>query len=376
MPELIQGTHDPRFAGVHAAFLENFTGGMEVGAAVSVVLNGRTVVDLWGGHKDAGKRTPWAGDTLVNVWSVTKGIVALAVAQAVQAGRLDYTRPVADYWPEFGANGKAGITLNQLLSHQAGLDGLDVPMDMAGLIAWDPYVSAFARMAPLWEPGSRFLYHFTSFGHLAAEVLRRVDGRRIGDIVAQDIAAVLGAEFYIGLPAVHDLRAADLITTPDIDKGVNLWRAGPYPQSVTNPHMYAGLANDRGWRAAELPGLNGQSHARALAAIYGDLVCDAPRLMTNDTLNNAITPRFTGVDAREGNPVNIGAGLSIHGQEYSPQASPRSFGHGGWGGGMDFGDPDHKIGFGYVTNYMLAFDDGIDPRRTRLIRAVYDAMAG
>lgn len=376
MTDLIQGTHAPRFAGVHAAFVENFTGGTEVGAAVSVVLNGQTVVDLWGGHRDANRQTPWAKDTLVNVWSVTKGIVALAVAQAVQAGKLDYTRPVADYWPEFAANGKAAITLNQILSHQSGLDGLDVPMDMAGLMAWDPYVAAFARMAPLWQPGSRFLYHFASFGHLAGEVLRRVDGRRVAEIAAQDIAARLGTEFYIGLPATHDHRVADLITTPDIDKGVNLWRAGPYPHSVTNPHMYAGLANDRGWRAAELPGLNGQSNARALAAIYGDLVCDAPRILSKATLNDAITPRFTGVDAREGNPVTIGAGLFIHGQDYSPHASLRSFGHGGWGGGMAFGDPDHKIGFGYVTNHMLAFDDGIDPRRTRLIGAVYDALAG
>ncbi|WP_292281988.1 serine hydrolase domain-containing protein, partial [Mesorhizobium sp.] len=151
--------------------------GLEHGGGVSVVADGKTVVDLWGGHADAARTRPWRRDTLVNVWSCTKGVVALAIAMLVERGKLDYAAPVARYWPEFAAGGKERITLDQVMSHQSGLNGLAVPMDEAGLLAWTPYADALAAMAPLWEPGSRCVYHALSYGHLAGEVLRRHGGK-------------------------------------------------------------------------------------------------------------------------------------------------------------------------------------------------------
>ena len=173
----IAGTTDPRFARVREAFAANFASGLEHGGSVAVLLDGKPVVELWGGHADAARTRAWEQDTLINVWSCTKGVVALAIAMLVERGKLDYAAPVARWWPEFAANGKAAITLEQVLSHQSGLNGLAVPMDEAGLLAWTPYVEALAGMAPLWEPGSRAIYHALSFGHLAGEILRRVDGR-------------------------------------------------------------------------------------------------------------------------------------------------------------------------------------------------------
>src|SRR5262249_50495685 len=156
----------------------------EHGGGLAVMLDGRPVVELWGGHADAAKTRVWRQDTLVNVWSCTKGVVALALAMLVERGKLDYTAPVARWWPEVASGGKDKITLELMLSHQAGLNGVPVPMNVEGVLAWTPYVEALAAMAPLWEPGSRAIYHAVSFGHLAGETLRRADGRRIGRFIA------------------------------------------------------------------------------------------------------------------------------------------------------------------------------------------------
>ncbi len=190
----IQGTTDPRFARLRDA-LAGILADDGYGAAVAVTIDGKPVADLWGGHADAARTRPWQADTVANVWSVTKGVMALGVAMQVERGKLAYDRPIAGVWPEFAANGKGAITLETALSHQAGLNGLATPMDLAGLYRWTPYVDALAAMAPLWEPGSRFVYHALSFGHLAGEPLRRVTGHMPRRLIAEEIAGPLNADF-------------------------------------------------------------------------------------------------------------------------------------------------------------------------------------
>ena len=202
---MISGTVDPRFAAVRDALAWGFAEEIDHGAAVCAVVDGRVVVDLWAGHADAAGKKAWQRDTLVNVWSVTKGIVALAVAMLVERGKLDYAAPIASVWPEFAANGKEKITLELAMSHRAGLNGLSVPMTEAQLLAWTPYVEALAAMAPLWEPGSRCVYHMLSYGHLAGEPIRRVTGASVGRFIADNIAAPLGVPFFLGLPEHEDL---------------------------------------------------------------------------------------------------------------------------------------------------------------------------
>ena len=367
---IVAGTTDPRFAKVREAFAANFAAGLEHGGGVAVVLDGQPVVELWGGYADAAKTQAWRQDTLVNVWSCSKGVVALAIAMLVERGKLDYAAPVARWWPEFAAGGKEMITLDLVMSHQAGLNGLSVPMDAAGLLAWTPYVEALAAMAPLWEPGSRAIYHALSFGHLAGEILRRVDGRSVGRFVADEIAGPLGADFHIGLPEREDHRAAAMIAGPKASDWVPYVLASKFPHACMNPDLDATAPNHRAWRAAEIPGGNGQSTAAALARIYGMMAAGGGGIVARDTIAEAARPRVRGIDESFGSPTAFAAGFQID----NPLTGAGSFGHSGWGGSYAFADPAAKLGFAYVTNRMLGFDDGIDLRRKALIDAVYRCL--
>ena len=230
----IQGTIDPRFEKVRDAFAANFAAGLEHGAAVAIMLDGKLVVDLWAGHADQAKTKPWQRDTIANVWSSTKGVVAAAIAMAVEQGKLHYDQPIASVWPEFAVSGKEQITLNQTMSHTSGLNGLNVPISEDELIAWTPYVNALADMTPNWQPGTDCAYHALSYGHLAAEPLRRVTGKSIGQYVREEIAEPLGVEFYIGVPEEHDHRCAEMIEGAGCNDWVNLVLSSPYPQACAN----------------------------------------------------------------------------------------------------------------------------------------------
>lgn len=375
---MTEGFVDPRFAAVRAVHHGLFTEGLDHGSAVAVWVDGRCVVDLWGGHRDLARQRAWQRDTLVNVWSVSKGVVALAVAMLVERGQLAYAAPVARYWPEFAAGGKHAITLDQVLSHQAGLDGLDVAMDEAGLFAGTPYTQALASMAPLWAPGSRCVYHPLSYGHLIGEVVRRVDGRSLGRFVADEIAAPLGLSLFIGLPDAQDHRAAEMSAHDKAYDWIRQGEKSAHPHAFRNPVLHASSPNDRAWRAAEIPAANGHSDARSLALIYGALARGGSigehALLQPSTLAQATAVRFDGVDACSQAPTVFAAGYRIGAIGFGPHAGAGHFGHTGWGGSVAFADPQRRLGFAYVTNRLLGFDDGVDPRRARLLDAVYAAL--
>ena len=374
----IDGTCDPRFARVRDAFAMCFARGLEQGGGISVVIHGKTVVDLWGGYTDATRTRPWRRDTLINVWSSTKGVVALAIAMLVERGKLDYEMPVARYWPEFTAGGKERITLDHVMSHRAGLNGLVVPMAEPGLLTWTPYIDALAAMSPLWEPGSRCIYHVLSYGHLAGELVRRVDGRSVGRFIAEEIAGPHEADFHVGLLESEDARVAEMIEGPKASDWITKVRATPFPHSSDNPVPRALAPNDRAWRAAEVPGGNGQATANALARIYGMMAeggaWDGKRLIGRAAVEEAARPRFRGTDDSSMARTAFAAGYQIEDPVYVGRASPQTFGHAGWGGAIGFADLGANLGFGYVTNRMLGFDNEVDPRRKALIDAVYDSL--
>ena len=375
---MVDGITAKGFEAVRDAFQANLDNDLEHGGAVAVWLDGKPVVDLWGGTRDLAHRLRWQEDTLVNVWSAGKGVVALVVAMLVERGLLDYGAPLARYWPEFAANGKQGITLDQVMSHQAGLDGLPVALTDAQYQAWSPVIAVLAAMKPNWVPGSVCVYHPETYGYLAGELVRRVDGRSIGRFVAQEIAEPLALSFYFGLPETQDHRAAQLSASDKAYDWVRQGETSAYPYAYRNRVFCASAPNDRGWRAAEMPAGNGHSDARSLAKIYGALAIggtiDGHQLVSRRSLDRAVTERFNGVDACSGAPTIFGAGFRIGAIGYGSHVSPRHFGHTGWGGSVAFADPARKLGFAYVTNRMLGFDDGIDPRRARLLDAVYGAL--
>ena len=373
----LQGDCDPRFGAVRDAFAANWTDHDEVGASLCVIVGGETVVDLWGGHVDGAHSRTWERDTIANVYSSTKGVAAAAAAMLVDRGELDVERPVVDYWPEFGQAGKSEIKVRHLLTHEAGLAGVDEELPDGAVLDWDHMIGALERQAPMWTPGEGMGYHAITYGWLVGEVIRRIDGRTCGEFVRDEIAGPLGVDFYIGLPEAEDARTADLIAAP----GTGPIGVGPQDSlaaralGLAAPRL-AGSVNSREWRAAELPAANGHGNARALATMYSALADGGGPLLGGDavelcgpTEHASREDMVLGFEVRR----SLGFILSTAGGRYEWGPNPRTFGHSGAGGSLGFADPDAGIGFGYVMNQMSA-GLGADPRWKPMIDAVYASV--
>lgn len=385
MPETpIQGTCDPRFEPLRETFAKGFESG-EVGAGVAVVVDGRPVVDLVGGFADAARTRPWQRDTIVNVFSTTKGMTTLCLHRLVDQGRLDLDAPVARYWPEFAAAGKERIPVRWLLSHQAGLPAVRKPLPDDALSHWEVLCQALAAETPWWEPGTKHGYHALTFGHLVGEVLRRIDGRSLGRFFREEVAAPLGLDFHIGLAAADFARCADTLAPPPPPQGTpSLFeQLGKDPESMTakafdNPPRREGGVNTAAWRAAEIPAANGHGTAAALARAYGALALggtlDGVRVLSPESIARASEEQASGPDAvLLGLPMRFGLGFFLTQPLIPLGPNPRAFGHPGAGGSIAFADPDARLGFAYVANQMQQGITG-DARGFGLIRAAYGCL--
>jgi CubicO group peptidase (beta-lactamase class C family) len=348
----------PGFEPVRAAFEANFAREeplRELGAALTVYRHGERVVDLWDGWRDPSRSQPWTHDTLVNVYSTTKGVVAIAFAMAVERGLIDYTAPVSHYWPEFAAAGKERTTVAHVLSHQAGLTGFATPTAAEDIYDWDACCAKLAAQAPSWVAGEATCYHAGTFGFLAGEIFRRATGQTLGVFIAQHLAHRLGADLHLGTAASEDARIATLVppaAAPDI-AALNL--SVPALMALTNPDLDPAQANTRAWRAAELPAMNlhasADGIARVFAAVANDGVLDGVRI-----LHPASIARMTEVQSKR---VDMLLGFEAHWAHGMPLnttgvfgPNPKAFGHTGWGGSLGFADPDAGIGASYVMNRM------------------------
>ncbi len=377
----IEGAVDPAFAAVGDAFRDNFATRGEVGAAVCVVVGGTTVVDLWGGWADAAATRPWGPDTLVNAFSVGKGFLAVLAAQAAGRGRLDLDAPVGRAWPEFEAAGKAAITARQLLSHQAGLPALRAPVPAAELYDWAAMTGRLAAEAPWWEPGTAHGYHVNTYGLLVGELLRRVTGRRPGDLLRTELAGPLGADVHLGLAPEHDARTAEFLWPgdppgrPDPEvTGVDLMRFNTYfnPPTVSG----AGVVNSRSWRAAELPSTNTHASARGVARIYAALAAggalDGVRVVDPDALAAATAEQVHGPDLVLERVTRFGLGFQLTQGERPLGPAESGFGHFGAGGSVGFCHPDTGVAMGYVMNQLGPRWQ--NPRNRALIDAVFASL--
>src|SRR5512135_1726227 len=236
---------------VRKVFEGHFDTGQDVGASVCVTKNGETVVDLWGGHADAAKTRPWVKDTIINVYSTTKTMTALTALLLADRGLIDFTAPVAKYWPEFAANGKGNITVAQLMSHSAGLSGWKEKISKNDLYDWGKATALLAAQSTFWEPGTAPGYHALTQGYLVGEVIRRVTGKSIGTVFREEIAGPLGADFWIGLPASEDDRVAELIPPPPGDAvGDNAAMSELTRNMAVNPGIDVAETKTRAWRGA------------------------------------------------------------------------------------------------------------------------------
>lgn len=375
----VAGVVAPGFEPVALAFADNFRQRAEVGAACAIYRDGRPVVDLWGGLADSASGRPWREDTITLVFSAAKGPTATCIHQLAEAGRLDVDRPIAHYWPEFGCNGKEGITTRMVLSHQAGMAAIDGELSLAQVLAWEPVVAAIAAQAPNWEPGTRHGYHARSFGWILGELIRRSSGQSAGHYLARHVAGPLGLRYWVGLPAERLPDCATLVPPPG---GGDALAALLGADSLTTRVMsgpsglfgYNEMWNRPDVLQAEMPSSNGVGDARSLARFYAALIdeVDGVRLLGPGQLALACEQQVRGPDAVILHETCFGLGFALQ-PALAPGAGPRCFGHPGAGGSLAFADPDAGLGFAYVMNAMQFNLEG-DPRSRALVSAAYQCL--
>jgi CubicO group peptidase (beta-lactamase class C family) len=397
-PDLIGGDVDEGYGKVADAFRANFAAGREVGAAIAVYRNGVKVVDLWGGYRNGITKLPWQHDTMVNMFSTTKGVAALAVALAVSRGLFGYDDKVVDHWPEFAQAGKADVTVRQLLGHQAGLCVLK-PAPTVRDVADPPRLSAMlAAQKPAWPPGTRHGYHAITLGWYESELIRRTDpaGRTLGRFLADEIAGPRGLDLHIGLPDSvrrdrvahlhHWRRPESLLHLSTLPAGLVaasfnpvglITRAGRLPRDVS---PWAGDYNRDNVRAIEIPSANGIGNTGAVAQLYGAAAAgDAALGLTQPVLDEltafpdppsgGLRDRVLHVDLVYSLGLSKPVPLCVFG------SSDKAFGTPGFGGSFGFADPDTGIGFAYVMN-RLGFHLCSDPRELGVRQALFHDVLG
>ena len=382
----VQGQCDSRFSGVEDAFRENFAARDEVGASAAVYAGGKLVVDLWGGYADAARSRPWERDTIVNVYSTTKGMTAICAHRLADQGKLDFDAPVAKYWPEFAQAAKGDIPVRYLLSHRAGLPAVSTPLPSEAMFDWARMTTELAAQEPWWEPGTRHGYHAITYGWLVGEVVKRITSKSLGTYFREEVAGPLGLDFHIGLDAKHDARTADYIAPLPLPPGESDPRQevivsdpqGAAAMATTNPGFTFGVTdNSREWRAAEIPAANGHGNGRSIARAYAALSLggelDGARVLSSDAVDRAIVEQSNGQDAVLGVQTRFGLGFMLGCEIFRTGTAARAFGHSGAGGSVGIADPDAGIGFGYAMNQNKP-EAGDEARYFKLLNAVYASL--
>ncbi|WP_439814934.1 serine hydrolase domain-containing protein [Zavarzinia sp. CC-PAN008] len=374
---LLGGFADRRFAALHQAFADSLADGTELGASVAVTLEGEPLVDLWGGWADEARSRPWVEDTIVNVYSTTKTMMALTALLLADRGELDFDAPVARYWPEFAANGKDRVQVRHLMAHSAGLSGWTAPMTPADLYDWDKATALLAAQAPSWEPGTASGYHGMTQGYLVGEVVRRITGRTLGTVFREEIAGPLDADFHIGLGPEHDHRVADLVPPPPPVPVPGVVPSALLINMATNPMIDARATRTRDWRAAEIPAAGGHGNARSIARIHALLanggVANGRRLLSEATVRRTLQQQTDGIDLCLGFHARYGLGFGLPGP-WLQTPNPDSIFWCGWGGSLGLIDMNARTSFAYAMNRMSS---GllIDPRALGLAQAMWAGLA-
>ncbi|RDI68795.1 serine hydrolase domain-containing protein [Nocardia pseudobrasiliensis] len=369
------------FANVRAAFDEQLQSGAELGAALCVTVDGDPVLDLWGGHADPERTRPWAADTLVNVYSVTKTMTALSALLLIDRGELDVREKVAHYWPEFAANGKGDIEIRHLLAHTSGVSGWERPIEVADIYDAEQAASRLAAQAPWWEPGTASGYHALNYGHLIGEVIRRITGRTLGRFFAEELARPLGADFHIGTGPEHFDRIATLVQPqlPNFDLTA-LDQDSVLIKTLTSPLLHVSETATAAWRQAEIGAVNGHGNARSVARVQSVVSCGGElsgrRFLSPKTLELIFEQQSDGVDLALLVPLRFGIGYGLPHPQTAPEVpSGRVCWWAGYGGSMVVNDLDRRITFAYTMNRMASELVG-SARCASYLRATFAAVAG
>ncbi len=375
----VQGHAETGFESLVDVFAENWDLYDEIGAGFSLYLDGAEKVSVWGGWADPSVGRPWQEDTMAVTFSATKGVTAICVHRLAEQGRIDLDAPVARYWPEFGAAGKENVSIRWVLSHRAGLFSIEAPLTLEEVLAVRPVAAALARQAPAWEPGTAHMYHPLSYGYILGELVRRVTGKTLARYVREDVAEVIDADVWIGLPEEQEYRVARLFpATGELQPDIAGVTAAMAERESAGAKAFLGNVFPAGFlgdgvdfnspkvHASEIPAAGGIASARGLARLYAASVgeVDGTRLLSRATMEAARQVQS------EGPPLGsdvAGLRLSMGFQldcESRRMLTPDSFGHYGFGGSVGIADPGLKVGFGYVPNQLRGGAGGdVRPRR-------------
>lgn len=399
------GHCDPKFSAISDIFSSAIESKFETGAAVAIEYKGEMVVDMYGGHKDAQRTKSWDKDTMVNVFSVTKGVTATCVARLIDQGKLDVNKKVTDYWPEYGCNGKEDTKVSDFLCHRSNNFGFQDGMPNGSWQDWDLFTKILEQQQPFKEPGSSQGYHALTMGWLVGEIIKRVDGRDTGTYFQEEIADPLNIDFKIGLQEDDFARCADMLMLDTSDgksplemiKYVpNIFLSKPlrnmkeaikggdfkiaFQSRDDDDNNYV---NEADWRKAQIPSANGHGTARGLAKLYGILStgCEREgyRIMKSETLDYATKVFSAGPDSvLFGTNITFGLGYEL-GKEMtlignlSPRFQNSMFGHAGVGGAVAFGDASKEIGFAFICNEMHPYKS-LYKSANDLTKALYDYL--
>jgi CubicO group peptidase (beta-lactamase class C family) len=384
----ISGHCEEKFGKVKKVFEKNFSSGKECGASFSVIIEGKTVIDLWGGYADAAKTKPWQKDTIVNVYSTSKVPTAICVLMLADKKIIDVDAPVADYWPEFAQSGKEKITVGHLLSHTAGLPGFDDKLEIKDFYNWKKVTEVLSRQKPWWDDRKRSGYHAFTFGFLLGEVVKRVSNKSLGQFLKEEITKPLDIDFHIGLSDLDRPRVAELIppNMGGIKGKIMMWMMGLmmrktfFTKVFTNPEVTHGDFMSKEWQSAEIPAANGHGNAGAVSKIGAILAnggeLDGVRFLSHEIIEKALESRTEGKDLVLNMPIKFGLGLGINnagGLMSKIWPNPRTLYWGGYGGSLIIAYLDEKMSLAYVMNKQ-GFKSIGDPRGERLIKAVYSSL--
>lgn len=384
MTEVVQGFCAPQFAQVRDEFEKLMRSPAEQGASLAIYHQGELKVNLWAGTRDKARKLPWEKDTLVNVFSTTKGVAALAVQRALDQGLLDLDKRVSHYWPEYGVEGKKDTKVAWILNHKAGQPAIRTPLPDEALFDWERITTTLARERPWWEPGRQHGYHMVTYGWLLGEVFRRAVGVTIGQYLREEISGPFGLDMFLGVPGSELSRLADLSGSSVPPAGGRLYLFGKVladkesmtAKSLCNPMALMTSSNALAWRTMELPSANLHATAAALAALYGKAVC-REGLLSEAALLRCQREESAGDDPVLHTRTRFGPGFMLQQVGHIEAGfgpGEKAFGHPGSGGSLAFADPEQELGFAYVMNQMATYVL-VDPRPRGLVEAVYRSLA-
>ena len=365
---MISGYCEEKYISVKKIFEDYFLKQEEIGASFAIYKQGKPLIDLWNGLKNKNNKN-WEENTIVNVFSATKGIYEIIVSILIDQNILDLEKPVSYYWDAFKQSNKREIKLKHILSHQSGLYRFKKKIIQADLLDWNKIINILENQEPDYPSGKKTYYHAKTHGFLVGEIIKKTTKKSLGELVSELLSKKLGVNFFIGTPKNQLSNIAILYEDKTETKISSEFNA------FNNPEHKINFYNKENWQTAEVPSMNGHGNARSIAKIYdifvNDLILEKKILLSKSSIKKCLTESASRIDESLMLPIRWSeVGLILRGGWLFGK-NKDSFGHNGWGGSLGFADPVLGIGVAYTTNKIIP-TMASDQRIIKLLKKFYE----